>query len=430
MNKVIEKRLRYHHLCHRVISYVAILATLGLSGLLLAVIRPATSHAARPSEIKSDTIVVQTVSPASNSTEMPRPAHTPTFIPTPQQHQAVVLYDTFVSLWQNPVGTERAGVTTLKSKTLIYVCDAASDSVTLRYQVALGPCDTAEPIGWMNNNTISPPIPPWPEARVTSFPVPTQTRTPQQYQAVVLFDTQIAVFRSPVGSDFATISTLKSKTIVFICNAAAFNSVIFRYEVALGPCYTVEPIGWMSSNTLSSPIPAWPEALVTVFPTPTAGPQSTWTPTETPSPTQTATPAPDARSMLQSNQALLIGAILLVLAGLGYLFWKIVSAPTNTEIYVRRGAALPASDDGRQGEVQPAYLAEVRRLITDRLDIEDLRTLCFDLGVDYDRLRGEGKGGKARELVALMHRQQRLPELMKLVQQLVKHETPAKDSSA
>jgi nucleoside phosphorylase len=45
-------------------------------------------------------------------------------------------------------------------------------------------------------------------------------------------------------------------------------------------------------------------------------------------------------------------------------------------------------------------------------DLEELRTLCFDLGVDYDSLRGEGKGAKARELLALFDRSGRIPELI------------------
>ena len=45
-------------------------------------------------------------------------------------------------------------------------------------------------------------------------------------------------------------------------------------------------------------------------------------------------------------------------------------------------------------------------------DLEELRTLCFDLDVDFDSLRGEGKEGQARELVALCDRTDRLPDLI------------------
>jgi len=57
-------------------------------------------------------------------------------------------------------------------------------------------------------------------------------------------------------------------------------------------------------------------------------------------------------------------------------------------------------------------LAKLRRLITDCFDQEELRTLCFDLGVDYDSLRGEGKTAKTRELVAYFQRHKNIPELI------------------
>lgn len=54
---------------------------------------------------------------------------------------------------------------------------------------------------------------------------------------------------------------------------------------------------------------------------------------------------------------------------------------------------------------QPMSTAQIRRELTERIDEEELRTLCFDLGIEYDSLRGEGKAAKVRELVALMERQ-------------------------
>jgi nucleoside phosphorylase len=42
--------------------------------------------------------------------------------------------------------------------------------------------------------------------------------------------------------------------------------------------------------------------------------------------------------------------------------------------------------------------------ITQRLDLEEFRTLCFLLGVDFDDLGGEGKVGKARELILKLER--------------------------
>ena len=61
-----------------------------------------------------------------------------------------------------------------------------------------------------------------------------------------------------------------------------------------------------------------------------------------------------------------------------------------------------------------AHLRELRKLIDQHFDLEDMRTLCFDLGLRYDNLRGEDKTAKARELVDLMVRRGRLDELVEM----------------
>jgi hypothetical protein len=62
----------------------------------------------------------------------------------------------------------------------------------------------------------------------------------------------------------------------------------------------------------------------------------------------------------------------------------------------------------------PAQRAAYLEQLVDAFDEEELRSLCFDLGVDYDSLPALGKAGKARELVALLERTGRLPELIAL----------------
>lgn len=56
--------------------------------------------------------------------------------------------------------------------------------------------------------------------------------------------------------------------------------------------------------------------------------------------------------------------------------------------------------------------AQLRQNLVEHFDLEELRTLCSDLGVDYDGLRGEGKIAKARELVEYLDRTGRIPELV------------------
>jgi nucleoside phosphorylase len=63
--------------------------------------------------------------------------------------------------------------------------------------------------------------------------------------------------------------------------------------------------------------------------------------------------------------------------------------------------------------------SQLHQLLVARFDLEEFRTLCFKLGVDYDDLRGEGRSAKARELVQLMQRQDELNRLQQIVQQAI-----------
>jgi uncharacterized membrane-anchored protein YhcB (DUF1043 family) len=63
-------------------------------------------------------------------------------------------------------------------------------------------------------------------------------------------------------------------------------------------------------------------------------------------------------------------------------------------------------------------LDKLREKITTHFNESELRDLCFKLNVDYDDLRSEGKGDKARELVAYCERHGRISELLGICQQL------------
>jgi class 3 adenylate cyclase/tetratricopeptide (TPR) repeat protein len=58
------------------------------------------------------------------------------------------------------------------------------------------------------------------------------------------------------------------------------------------------------------------------------------------------------------------------------------------------------------------YLIELRLLLDDRFSEEELRTLCYDLGVPYEDLPAQGAAGKARELVDYLERRDRIPKLI------------------
>lgn len=66
-----------------------------------------------------------------------------------------------------------------------------------------------------------------------------------------------------------------------------------------------------------------------------------------------------------------------------------------------------------RNEVQVSVdLTELHRELSDSFDLEELRTLCFTLGIDYQNLPGEGKAAKARELVAYCERKGRILDLL------------------
>lgn len=61
---------------------------------------------------------------------------------------------------------------------------------------------------------------------------------------------------------------------------------------------------------------------------------------------------------------------------------------------------------------------ELYKILVGRFDDEELRTLCFALGLDYDNLRGDGKSGKARELITYLERRNEIPQLVEIGEQL------------
>jgi len=69
------------------------------------------------------------------------------------------------------------------------------------------------------------------------------------------------------------------------------------------------------------------------------------------------------------------------------------------------------------GDVELALGQALRQALSGRYNDSELRDLVADLGVDYDSLPGATKGDKARELVQLFVRQEKLFELAEHVMQ-------------
>ena len=62
-----------------------------------------------------------------------------------------------------------------------------------------------------------------------------------------------------------------------------------------------------------------------------------------------------------------------------------------------------------------SFLKKLRQLIASRFNEGELDQLCFELDVAHEDLPGEGHGVKVIELIALMERSNRLPELVEMV---------------
>lgn len=71
--------------------------------------------------------------------------------------------------------------------------------------------------------------------------------------------------------------------------------------------------------------------------------------------------------------------------------------------------------------------SELRRVLDELFNEEELRNLCADLQVDYDSLPGSGKAAKARELVGYFERQGRVQELMTFVKKERRNAFPDAD---
>ncbi len=61
---------------------------------------------------------------------------------------------------------------------------------------------------------------------------------------------------------------------------------------------------------------------------------------------------------------------------------------------------------------------QLRQILATRFDTTELRTLCFELDVEYSNLPGRSKAEKEQELIVYLERRQRLPDLVKVGQQL------------
>lgn len=94
-----------------------------------------------------------------------------------------------------------------------------------------------------------------------------------------------------------------------------------------------------------------------------------------------------------------------------------VGATLEVDAAVNIGQTLEKIGVVSEKPSERQLLIQLRQILATRFDDEELRTLSFDLGLDYDSLRGEGKANKAREVVDYFNRRNRIPDLVKAIEE-------------
>lgn len=74
----------------------------------------------------------------------------------------------------------------------------------------------------------------------------------------------------------------------------------------------------------------------------------------------------------------------------------------------------PIIKESASSDAELTLLRELRQIFTTRYDESDLRSLCFDLGMDYTALPGRGRADKVIELITYFKRREQIPELIRL----------------
>jgi tetratricopeptide (TPR) repeat protein len=74
------------------------------------------------------------------------------------------------------------------------------------------------------------------------------------------------------------------------------------------------------------------------------------------------------------------------------------------------------ADSGQDRGQAREYLIYLRKLLAIHCNEEEIKTLCFDVGVGYDDLSGDTLAGKARELVSHLEKRGRIADLVRVGQ--------------
>ena len=102
----------------------------------------------------------------------------------------------------------------------------------------------------------------------------------------------------------------------------------------------------------------------------------------------------------------------------GRMWWSFYESDATFENFVIRALAY-VTGNGREGLDRSPGLerSELRRSLTEHFNRDELRSLCFDLGIEHEDLP-DTLNGMARELVKACERRGRIPKLIEAVRRL------------
>lgn len=89
-------------------------------------------------------------------------------------------------------------------------------------------------------------------------------------------------------------------------------------------------------------------------------------------------------------------------------------ANARTEYPAQSDVLVLPPDEPDRGAVLTSQQVRVglRKLLETHFDLDGLRNLCFDMGIQYENLSGDTLGAKARELILFCERHLRIGELI------------------
>lgn len=94
----------------------------------------------------------------------------------------------------------------------------------------------------------------------------------------------------------------------------------------------------------------------------------------------------------------------------GEKFWNIIVTELKEQGWVKENANTPLSE---RYDVQ-----QLRQRLQDRLNLADVRDLCFELGVNFENLGESTLNGAVRELIIRMQQLERVDDLLRACKQL------------